>query len=128
MSSTTRAVHGYLLVPFGFVVPRGDAVYSENAWGLELGLNLNRIRVCGIYYSEHRDRFETLGVNFEVKVYFDRGFDVIYSALEVIRLFIAILLVPFKFIVPQDDDVSYSPETSRMKLRVDDETRSNLMT
>jgi hypothetical protein len=49
------AVHGDLLVPQKFVVPRGDDAYSENAWGLKLGANLSHIRQGG-FYPEHRDR------------------------------------------------------------------------
>jgi hypothetical protein len=112
--SDYKAVHGDVLVPRKFVVPRGDAAYSENAWGLKLGLNLKSIRVDGAY-SEHRDRLEALGVNFEVKKIDVRGFDVIYSALEAYKSVHGNLLVPQKFVMPQDD-VSYPPETWGMKL------------
>ncbi len=43
--------------------------------------NLIQIRVDGAY-SEHRDRLEALGVNFEVKKIDVRGFDVVGAALE----------------------------------------------
>jgi hypothetical protein len=112
--SDYKAVHGDVLVPQRFVVPRGDAAYSENAWGLKLGANLSQIRVDGAY-SEHRDRLEALGVNFEVKVYDVRGFDVIYSALEAYKSVHGNLLVPKRFVVPQDD-VNYPPETWGMRL------------
>jgi hypothetical protein len=53
-----------------------------NARGLKLGGNLCSFRVDGAL-SERRDRLEALGVNFEVKKIDVRGFDAIYSALEV---------------------------------------------
>ncbi len=96
------------------MLPRGDAAYSENAWGLKLGVNLQFIRSEG-YYSEHRGRLEALGVNFDVKKIDVRGFDVIYSALEAYKTVHGNLLVPFKFVVPQGD-VNYPPETWGMKL------------
>jgi hypothetical protein len=79
--SDYKTVHGDLLVPQKFVVPRGDTTYSKNAWGFKLGLNLHNTRV-GSAYSEHRDRLEAIGVNFEVKKIDVRGFDIFYSALE----------------------------------------------
>jgi hypothetical protein len=112
--SDYKAVHGDVLVPVKFVVPRGDDAYSVNAWGLKLGLNLKSIRVGGVYF-EHRDRLEALGVDFEVKKINIRGFDVIYSALEAYKSVHGNVLVPRKFVVPQDD-VNYPPETWGMKL------------
>jgi hypothetical protein len=114
--SDFKAVHGDVVVPLKFVVPRGDAAYSDNAWGLNLGRNLQFIRLEG-YYSEHRDRLEALGVNFDVKKIDFRGFDVIYSALEAFKAVHGNLLVPYKFVVPQGD-VNYPPETWGMKLGV----------
>jgi hypothetical protein len=111
--SDYKAVHGDVVVPQSFVVPR-DAAYSKNTWGLKLGRNLQCIRVRGDY-SEHRDRLKALGVNFEVKKIDVRGFDVIYSALEAYKAVHCDLLVPQKFVVPQDD-ANYPPETWGMKL------------
>jgi hypothetical protein len=111
--SDYKAVHGDVIVPQKFSVPR-DAAYSVNAWGLKLGTNLQFIRSKG-YYFEHRDRLEALGVNFDVKNYDVRGFDVIYSALEAYKAVHGNLLVHQKFVVPQDD-VNYPPETWGMKL------------
>jgi hypothetical protein len=112
--SDYKAVHGDVLVPAKFVVPRGDAAYSFNAWGLKLGWNLQTIRLGGCY-SEHRDRLEALGVNFDVNRYDVRGFDVIYSALEAYMAVHGNLLVPARFVVPQDD-VNYPSEAWGMKL------------
>jgi hypothetical protein len=112
--SDYKVVHGDVVVPHKFVVPRCDAAYSENAWGLNLGVNLHHIRVNGVY-SEHRDRLEALGVNFDVNRYDGRGFDVIYSALDAYKAVHGNLLVPQKFVVPQDD-VNYPPETWGIKL------------
>jgi hypothetical protein len=112
--SDYKAVHGDVFVPAKFVVPRGDVAYSENAWGLKLGLNLQFIRSEG-YYFGHKDRLEALGVNFDAKKIDVRGFDVIYSALEAYKTVHGNLLVPARFVVPQDD-VNYPPETWGMKL------------
>jgi hypothetical protein len=103
-----------VVVPQRFIVPRCEVAYSENAWGLKLGINLQSIRVDGAY-SEHRDRLEALGVKFDVKKVDVRGFDVIYSALEAFKAVHGNLLVPARFVVPQDD-VNYPPETWGMKL------------
>jgi hypothetical protein len=62
--SDYKAVHGDVLVPVKFLVA-----------------NLIQIRVDGAY-SEHRDRLEALGVNFEVKKIDVRSFDVVCAALE----------------------------------------------
>jgi hypothetical protein len=112
--SDYKAVHGNVIVPQNFVVPRGDAAYSENAWGLKLGINLLHIRVDGCYF-DHRDRLEALGVSFEVNRYDVRGFDVVYSALEAYKSVHGDLLVPQKFVVPHGD-VNYPPDTWGMKL------------
>jgi hypothetical protein len=58
---------------------------------------------------------EALGVNFDVNRYDVRGFDVIYSALEAYMAVHGNLLVPARFVVPQDD-VNYPSEAWGMKL------------
>jgi hypothetical protein len=112
--SDYKAVHGDVVVPQNFVVPRDDDVYSVNSWGLKLGKNLQSIRSEGCYL-EHRDRLEALGVNFDVKKVDVNRFGVIYSALDAYKSVHGNLLVPAKFVVPQDD-VNYPPETWGMKL------------
>jgi hypothetical protein len=44
-----------------------------------------------------------MGGNFEVKKIDVRGFDAIYSVLEAYKAVHGDLLVPVKFVVPQDD-------------------------
>jgi hypothetical protein len=59
-----KTVHGDLLVPQSFVVPRSDVRFPPDAWGMKLGLNVSGIRNKGVY-SEHRAKLEELGFVFK---------------------------------------------------------------
>ena len=39
-----RVVHNHFLVPVDFVVPRGDARYPSETWGMKLGERVDTIR------------------------------------------------------------------------------------
>jgi hypothetical protein len=107
-----KAIHGDLLVSKGFIVPKGDANYSNDVWGMKLGSIVCTIRNKGVYV-QYKERLTALGLNFEVKPL--RSFDVIYSALETYKTVHGNLLVPVKFVVPQGD-VRFPAETWGMKL------------
>jgi Fe2+ transport system protein FeoA len=107
-----KAVHGNLLVPYSFVVSEGDANYPADTWGMNLGILVCTIRNNGDHLK-YKERLTALGFVYESVS--DVQFDVIYSALQAYKAVHDNLLVPRKFIVPQDD-VRFPADTWGMKL------------
>jgi hypothetical protein len=110
-----KAIHGDLLVPARFVVPRVDVRFPVDTWGMKLGSNVHHIR-CGGAYSEHRAKLEELGFNFEVEKIQKWDFlTQIYPALEAYKAIHGDLLIPKSFIVFKDD-INYPANVLGMKL------------
>ena len=97
-----------------FVVPENDSNYPEHTWNVNLGKALLTIRYNGAF-REHKDRLVALGVDFNVDKLNVVGFDVTYSALKVYKDIHGDLLVPQKFVVPENDD-QYPKEAHGLKL------------
>lgn len=79
-----KVIHGDLLVPESYEVPQDDKRYHVDTWGMKLGISVKNIRIGGDYI-QYKERLTALGLNYDVKPIDIRGFDVIYSALEVYK-------------------------------------------
>jgi hypothetical protein len=111
---TYRSIHKDVLVPFKFVVPRGDAQWPRATWGLALGSSVYRIRtrndfLCGPSSGSRREQLNGLGFVWEVH---EQRFRKFYAA---VRHFAMLeksgpfstsgerkaVRIPSKFVVPQ---------------------------
>jgi hypothetical protein len=60
-------LHPGKVIPVSFVVPFGDDKYSEDTWGLELGLATQKMLSVPGFYPEHKETFQKLVSNVRVR-------------------------------------------------------------
>jgi hypothetical protein len=104
---------GNLRVPDDFTIPKDDALWEPDLWGMPLGTTVKCIRNNNTY-SKYRLELEEMGFDFDpqMKLY---GWDVVKRALLAYKNKEKDLLVPYDFTVPKDD-ASWEPDLWGVKL------------
>jgi Arc/MetJ-type ribon-helix-helix transcriptional regulator len=111
---TFRAIHNNVLVPYRFVVPRGDSQWPRATWGLPLGSCVYRIRARNDFLRGHhagsrRDQLDGLGFVWDIQEHRFRKFYTVlrhYAQRELSGPYSKngekkIIRVPSNYIVPQ---------------------------
>jgi hypothetical protein len=99
---THRKFHGDLRVKSKFVVPTNDSAWPGKIWGMNLGMIVSNIR-NNDYYADHREE-ELIAMGFDFSPQpIGHGWDNVKLALDIYKRLYGDLLVPSKFMVPEDD-------------------------
>lgn len=93
-----KEVHGDMLVPYGFTIPRDTAEWPEETWGFKLGNTVNKIRNRG-YYKEHHHELKVMGLSFDT---LKRDFSSVRRGLLKYKDLHGDMLVPMDFVIPAD--------------------------
>ena len=96
-----KSLHGNLLVPKRFVIPKGRE-WPEDLWEIKLGCVVSNIRNNG-QYSTYRSELEEMGFNFDSQraAY---GWETVKHALLTYKSLHGDLLVPQVFVIPKTRD------------------------
>ena len=96
-----KSLHGNLLVPKLFVIPKGRE-WPEDLWEIKLGCVVSNIRNNG-QYSTYRSELEEMGFNFDSQraAY---GWETVKHALLTYKSLYGDLLVPLAFVIPTSRD------------------------
>ena len=96
-----KSLHGNLLVPKLFVIPKGRE-WPEDLWDMKLGRVVSNIRNNG-QYSTNRTELEEMGFNFDSQraAY---GWETVKRALLTYKSLYGNLLVPKRFVIPKGGD------------------------
>jgi hypothetical protein len=112
---TFKEKFGHVNVIRDFKIDKDDLSWPQETRGIVLGETLNHIRNMNGYKAIHKDLIE-LGVDLSQQ-HASPDFERVFKALSDYKAVHGNLLVPRKFVVPQDD-VNYPSETWGMKLGV----------
>jgi hypothetical protein len=110
---TFKEKFGHLNVVHDFKIDKDDLSWPQETRGIALGEILHHIRNYNYHKAIHKDLIE-LGVDLDPQIA-SPDFERVFKALSDYKVVHGNLLVPVKFVVPQDD-VNYPPETWGMKL------------
>jgi hypothetical protein len=113
-----QEVHGDLQVLNAFVVP-SEAPWPQEAWGLKLGVRVNKIRSQENYVKHHPERRAELDALGFVWDDMERRWEEVHAALLAYKEVHGDLQVPYVFVVPSE--APWPEEAWGMKLgqRVD---------
>ena len=107
-----KDLHGDLLVPWKFEVPKKSSDWPKQTWGLHLGFIVGSIRRGS--YSEKREELVTMGFNYEPQAV-RYGYEAIRQALLYYQDSFGDMIVPANFEVPSKYG-NWPPRTVGMKL------------
>jgi hypothetical protein len=100
---TYKSIHGDLLVPNKFIIPKDDETWSSDLKGLRLGRQVARIRNQK-RFSEHRLELEEMGFDFKPQSTGHFGWNKVQQALLTYKNIHGDLLVPQRnFIIPKEE-------------------------
>jgi hypothetical protein len=108
-----KELEGDMLVPQKFVVPEDDITWPEETWGMKLGIVVRNIR-RGNSHVKKRIDLENIGFNYDSQSRY-HGYELVKVALQTYKDLNGDMLVPNKFVVPEDD-ITWTEETWGMKL------------
>lgn len=116
-----KAIHNDLAIPYCYVVPKDDENWTEDMWGMKLGMRIYDIRYRGTF-KDHKEELKDIGVDFENDTRntnrYRGTFESTLSAVNVYQtLYPGTFEIPYYFVVPSNDS-SWPEELWRMRLGV----------
>ena len=99
---TYKSLHHDLYVRRDFVVPE-NALWPEDLWGMKLGVTVSSITNKGTY-STYRAELEEMGFDFDPQSTGRHGWENVKRALLAYKSLRSDLLVPQRFVIPENAD------------------------
>ena len=62
-----KEMHGHMLMPRSFIIPRDDELWPEETWGMKLGKSVSRIR-SGDNYKQKQEELILIDSSLRLRI------------------------------------------------------------